>query len=252
MPVALGFIETDSVIAAVEAANEILKNSNILIAGKETAGSGIITIKFIGETESVRSALKTGEEAAKKIGKNVTVHLISEPHENLLAVLPEISSYYFHLRKNLSKDILQKEENGKAAEEVIISNENLEKQIEIKPKKRSGVKIKPAVEIKRKKAKILEKPVEEKKESHKNYVNDTIARLRQEALGLFKPADKEKERKTAKKPEKKLETENTELDSLNVHRLRKLARGTSNFPIKGREISKANREVLLKYLKDLK
>ncbi|OGU54769.1 MAG: hypothetical protein A2V66_08380 [Ignavibacteria bacterium RBG_13_36_8] len=36
-----------------------------------------------------------------------------------------------------------------------------------------------------------------------------------------------------------------ELEKLNVHELRRLARGYENFPIKGREISRANRQELL-------
>lgn len=43
-----------------------------------------------------------------------------------------------------------------------------------------------------------------------------------------------------------------ELEQMNVHRLRSLARGLSQFPIKGREISKANKQVLLDHFKKLK
>ncbi len=43
----------------------------------------------------------------------------------------------------------------------------------------------------------------------------------------------------------------SELDKMNVPDLRKLARSKENFPIKGREISKANRKVLLEYFKQL-
>lgn len=43
----------------------------------------------------------------------------------------------------------------------------------------------------------------------------------------------------------------SELEILNVHSLRKIARGYSNFPIKGREISKANRGQLLDYFKEM-
>ncbi len=41
------------------------------------------------------------------------------------------------------------------------------------------------------------------------------------------------------------------LEKMNVHELRKLARSVSEFPIKGREISKANRETLLNCFKEL-
>ena len=42
------------------------------------------------------------------------------------------------------------------------------------------------------------------------------------------------------------------LSKMNVPDLRKLARGREDFPIKGREISKANRKVLLEHFKQLK
>jgi hypothetical protein len=43
-----------------------------------------------------------------------------------------------------------------------------------------------------------------------------------------------------------------ELEKLNVHQLRRLARSTENFPIKGREISRANRGQLLDYFQTIK
>jgi microcompartment protein CcmL/EutN len=42
-----------------------------------------------------------------------------------------------------------------------------------------------------------------------------------------------------------------QLVALNVHGLRRIARGIDNFPIKGRDISKANRAKLLDYFKEL-
>lgn len=43
-----------------------------------------------------------------------------------------------------------------------------------------------------------------------------------------------------------------ELENLNVHELRRLARSQDDFPIKGREISKANRQELLEYFKSIR
>ena len=43
-----------------------------------------------------------------------------------------------------------------------------------------------------------------------------------------------------------------ELEKMNVHELRHLARSFDNFPIKGRDISKANRKTLLEYFRTLK
>lgn len=46
--------------------------------------------------------------------------------------------------------------------------------------------------------------------------------------------------------------EQEELQNLNVHELRKLARGIENFPIKGRDISRANRQTLIDYFNSLR
>lgn len=43
-----------------------------------------------------------------------------------------------------------------------------------------------------------------------------------------------------------------ELETLNVHKLRRLARGLEDFPIKGRDISKANRQDLIEHFRTMK
>jgi hypothetical protein len=45
--------------------------------------------------------------------------------------------------------------------------------------------------------------------------------------------------------------DDTEYSNMNVPQLRKLARNNANFPIKGRDISKANRKVLLEYFNQI-
>jgi microcompartment protein CcmL/EutN len=64
----------------------------------------------------------------------------------------------------------------------------------------------------------------------------------------------ETEEDRKEKPDKKdvsVVKQNSELQQMNVHQLRKLARSMNNFPIKGREISKANRNTLLEYFNSL-
>jgi len=83
-------------------------------------------------------------------------------------------------------------------------------------------------------------------------VSETISRLREEALKEIKPAEEEKPTETVEEPEpdsKEISDEN--IEKLNVHQLRKLARSTEGFPIAGREISKANRTKLLEYFKEI-
>ena len=69
-------------------------------------------------------------------------------------------------------------------------------------------------------------------------------------LGEQKETKKEEpeKKKSVPQPEHSLD----EIENLNVHQLRRLARSTEGFPIKGREISRANRPELIVYFQNLK
>ncbi|MGB8320402.1 MAG: hypothetical protein WCE54_19880, partial [Ignavibacteriaceae bacterium] len=100
---------------------------------------------------------------------------------------------------------------------------------------------------------VEEKITEIKERKRTSYRNDTIERLRQEALGLSKSKIQKPVKNEVKKKSKKIiSDENNNLNSMNVHQLRKLARDTKNFPIQGREISKAKRDILLDYFNSMK
>ena len=99
MAVALGFLETDSLISATEAANTMAKSFNIILCSKEVLSSDIVTVKIVGETEHVKAALKAAENAVNKLGRKAVIHVIDEPDEQILTILPEISTAYFHLKK---------------------------------------------------------------------------------------------------------------------------------------------------------
>jgi microcompartment protein CcmL/EutN len=78
-----------------------------------------------------------------------------------------------------------------------------------------------------------------------------LDRLRVEAkLEIEKEIKLEKEFE-AKDVKPIVKNEENEYSKMNVHELRKLARSNPNFPIKGREISKANRKVLIDYLNNI-
>ena len=90
----------------------------------------------------------------------------------------------------------------------------------------------------------------------------TIERLRNEALGLTKKRlenishvkiedKKNANRKTSKDLIARTEVDFDSIDEMNVHKLRNYARSFSNFPIKGREISRANRDELVAFFKTI-
>ena len=96
----------------------------------------------------------------------------------------------------------------------------------------------------RKKAKsVATLEAEVRKAARQRAKEEEVERLKKEALG------KESEIPGTGKTGKEINME--ELETFNVHQLRRMARSTENFPIKGREISRANRRQLLDYFKSL-
>jgi microcompartment protein CcmL/EutN len=116
--------------------------------------------------------------------------------------------------------------------------------------KTTRTELKPVPEIKpeRRKRQIqIEAITEETEPILKPSSSSTIERLKEEALGITLVVDKPGKTKT--KSESKFSM--AELEVMNVHQLRRFARDFESFPIKGREISRANRGELLDYFKAL-
>lgn len=218
MSTALGLVETRGLVAAIEAADAMLKAANVKLIGKEVTKAALITIKVTGDVAAVKSAVDAGAAAANRVGEVVSTHVIPQPDKQIVVIIPEIDS---------NKIIPQTKIEVKEKEKPVRSQE-LEK--------------KPIIEIK-------SEPKEEKPKT----ALDTIARLRSEALG---EGNAEQEKSTDESMEVSEEKKPSlinlgNLESLNVHQLRKLARNTEGFPIQGREISRANRNTLLEYFKVL-
>ena len=117
MPVALGFIEINSLIGAAEASNVMAKTSNIILLGKEILSPGLITIKIVGEKESVEAAIIAGAEAVRNLERNFSSHIIVDPDEQVFSVFPEIRSLYFSLKK-IPRRKIKKPSTEKAITEV--------------------------------------------------------------------------------------------------------------------------------------
>jgi ethanolamine utilization protein EutM len=85
---ALGLIETKGLVAAIEAADAMVKTANVVLTGKEFIGSGYVTIAVRGDVGSVKAATEAGAAAARRVGELVSVHVIPRPHEEVEKILP--------------------------------------------------------------------------------------------------------------------------------------------------------------------
>ncbi len=82
-----GFIETKGLVAAIEAADAMVKAANVTLTGKKLIGAGLVTVMIEGDVGAVKAAVDAGAAAAQKVGELVSVHVIARPDaavENLL------------------------------------------------------------------------------------------------------------------------------------------------------------------------
>ena len=80
---ALGLVETKGLVAAIEAADTMVKTANVVLIGKEITRGALVTIKITGDTAAVRSAVDAGAAAAQRVGELVSKHVIPRPADGL-------------------------------------------------------------------------------------------------------------------------------------------------------------------------
>jgi len=84
---ALGLLETLGLVGAIEAADAMLKASNVRLIGREITDGAMVTIKVVGEVGAVQASVSAGEAAARKVGQVVSVHIIPRPDEMTEAIV---------------------------------------------------------------------------------------------------------------------------------------------------------------------
>jgi ethanolamine utilization protein EutM len=89
--IALGMIETRGVVAAIEAADAMIKAANVSLAGQEKAGGGLVAMFIRGEVGAVKAAVDAGAVAANKVGEVIAVHVIPRPSGELEGIIPQSS-----------------------------------------------------------------------------------------------------------------------------------------------------------------
>ena len=77
-------------VAAIEAADAMLKAANVELVGTEKIGSGLVSVMVRGDVGAVKSAVEAGGASATKLGEIVATHVIPRPHADVEKVLPSI------------------------------------------------------------------------------------------------------------------------------------------------------------------
>ena len=87
---ALGMVETRGLVAAIEAADAMVKAANVVLVGSEKIGSGLVSVMVRGDVGAVKAAVEAGSANAAKLGELVATHVIPRPHTDVEKILPAL------------------------------------------------------------------------------------------------------------------------------------------------------------------
>lgn len=134
---ALGLIETKGLLAAIEAADTMVKSADVSIIEKTYVGGGLVTISITGDVGAVQASIEAGVAAVKKLHEELLVsqHVIPRPHQELESIIgpknPEdsVSSEDIDNKDVENEDSLDDVEETKDAEveDVEKAEDNIEK-----------------------------------------------------------------------------------------------------------------------------
>ena len=83
-------IETRGLVAAVEAADAMVKAAEVTLIGTEKIGSGLVSVMVRGDVGAVKAAVDAGSANASKLGELIAVHVIPRPHTDVEKILPTL------------------------------------------------------------------------------------------------------------------------------------------------------------------
>ena len=87
---ALGMGETRCLVAAIEAADAMVKAANVVLIGSEKIGSGLVSVMVRGDVGAVKAAVEAGSAAANSLGEVIATHVIPRPHADVEKLLPSL------------------------------------------------------------------------------------------------------------------------------------------------------------------
>ena len=87
---ALGMVETRGLVAAIEAADAMVKAANVVLVGSEKIGSGLVSVMVRVDVGADKAAVEAGSAAATSLGEVIATHVIPRPHADVEKLLPVI------------------------------------------------------------------------------------------------------------------------------------------------------------------
>jgi len=87
MKQAIGMIEVRSMIAAIQAADTMVKSADVKLVDIELVGSGIVAAIVTGDVAAVQAAVDNGVETAQRLAEIISTNVIARPHDEVNKIL---------------------------------------------------------------------------------------------------------------------------------------------------------------------
>ncbi|MCU0344377.1 MAG: BMC domain-containing protein [Ignavibacterium sp.] len=277
----IGLIESKGLVALIEAADVILKNSPVTILGIHKLENGLVSLAVSGSSDYVKAAVESGTEAGRRVGEIYASSVVDNPSKELLnlfsdlfptsdvrgieqdkiseekinSVDPQITAQSI-VQVSDEKKLKNKAKREKSKPLQITKTDRLNKSKKNTARSDESKIIKQDESLGQKIEEIKDEPKDKDLKSGSDRPLSTIERLRLEALGLKRKEEKlrvndsiesdiNNESKNESLKVERIGVDFEAIKKMNVHKLRHYAREFPNFPIKGREISRANRDELV-------
>ncbi|AFS79875.1 microcompartment protein [Gottschalkia acidurici 9a] len=80
---AIGLVETKGLVAAIQAADTMVKSADVNIVDLDVVGSALIAVIVSGEVAAVNAAVENARETAAQLGEIIATNVIARPHEEV-------------------------------------------------------------------------------------------------------------------------------------------------------------------------
>lgn len=86
----IGSIETKGLVAAMQAADTMVKAADVNIVDMDIVGSALVAVIVSGEVAAVNAAVESAREVASQFGEIIATNVIARPHEEVEKMLDVI------------------------------------------------------------------------------------------------------------------------------------------------------------------
>lgn len=80
-------IETIGLVAAIEAADAMVKTADVRVLPWRNAEGGLVSVRCRGSVGAVQAATDAGAAAARRLGELWAVHVIAAPYDDTETVM---------------------------------------------------------------------------------------------------------------------------------------------------------------------